>query len=132
MNTHHHWQALAIAMMLAVSTSSTLAQGHADHTDHTQHAAPATASTPAPAPSTATAPNHLLADGEVTRFNASTGKITLRHGDIRNLGMPPMTMVFSLKDPAQGAAFKPGDKVRFHAEDAGGTLVITHIERATP
>lgn len=42
--------------------------------------------------------------------------------------MPPMTMVFTLEDPAQGAALKPGDAVRFQARDAGGALVVTRIE----
>ncbi len=69
-----------------------------------------------------------LSEGEVTRWDARSGKITLRHGELKNLAMPPMTMVFTLRDPAQAATFKPGDKVRFRAERVKGVFVVTHIE----
>ena len=41
-----------------------------------------------------------LADAEVRKIDKDAGKITLKHGEIRNLDMPPMTMVFQVKDPA--------------------------------
>ena len=56
---------------------------------------------------------------EVRKVDPTTQKITLRHGEIPNLQMPGMTMVFQAPQPDL-SAFKPGDKVRFHAEDAGG------------
>ena len=56
------------------------------------------------------------------------GKITLRHGELKGLEMPPMTMVFQVKDPAMLDRVKPGDKVRFTVQNTGGTLVITEIE----
>lgn len=39
-----------------------------------------------------TAPDMI--DGEVRKSDKETGKITLRHGEIKHLDMPPMTMVF--------------------------------------
>ena len=68
--------------------------------------------------------------GDITRVDARSGKLTIRHDDIQNLDMPAMTMVFSLKDPAQATQYKPGDKVRFHAEDNNGALLITRIKLA--
>jgi Cu/Ag efflux protein CusF len=67
-------------------------------------------------------------DGEVRKVDKDTGKVTLKHGEIRNLDMPPMTMVFVVKDKAMLDTLKPGDKVRFKAVDASGQLIITEIE----
>lgn len=70
-----------------------------------------------------------LSEGEVRRVDKSTGKITLKHGEIRNLDMPPMTMVFAVADKALLEKVKAGDKVRFAADkDAAGNYVVTSIE----
>jgi Cu(I)/Ag(I) efflux system periplasmic protein CusF len=71
-----------------------------------------------------------LTEGEVRKVNPATGKITLKHGEIRNLDMPPMTMVFTASDKALLKDLKAGDKVRFAAgKDAAGDYVVTAIER---
>ena len=57
-------------------------------------------------------------------------KITIKHGEIKNLDMPGMTMVFQVKDPALLEAVKAGDKVRFKAEKSGGAIVVTDIQPA--
>ena len=67
-------------------------------------------------------------DGEVRKVDKDAGKVTLRHGEIRNLDMPPMTMVFVVKDKVMLDALKPGDKVKFKAVDVGGQLILTEIE----
>lgn len=69
-----------------------------------------------------------MAEGEVRRVDRETRKITLRHGEIRQLDMPPMTMVFQVKDPALLDKVKPGDKVKFRAEKIGSAYAITEIE----
>ena len=61
-------------------------------------------------------------------MNKDTQKITLKHGAIKNLDMPGMTMVFQVKDPALLDKVKAGDKVRFKAESLGGALVVTEIQ----
>ena len=71
-----------------------------------------------------------LAEGEIRRVDRDASKITIRHGPIANLDMPPMTMVFQVKDAALLDKAKPGDKVRFSAEKAGGQYVVTRIEPA--
>ena len=70
------------------------------------------------------------ADGEVRKIDMDAKKITIRHGAIENLGMPPMTMVFQVKDPALLDKVKAGDKVKFLAEKIGGAFTVTQIEPA--
>lgn len=71
-----------------------------------------------------------MADGEVRKVDMATRKITIKHGDIKNLDMPGMTMVFQIKNPALLHTVKAGDKVRFRAEKAGAAMVVTDIEPA--
>ena len=59
-------------------------------------------------------------------------KITLKHGEIKNLGMGAMTMVFQVKDPAFLDKVKAGDKVRFTADQVKGAFVVMSIERIEP
>ena len=71
-----------------------------------------------------------MTDGEVKKVDKSTKKITIKHGDIKNLDMPSMTMVFQVKDPAMLDMVKTGDKVKFKAEKADGAIVVTEIQIA--
>ena len=71
-----------------------------------------------------------MTQGEIRKIDKMTQKITLKHGEIKNLGMPPMTMVFQLKDPAALETLNVGDPVRFSAEkDKSGAYVVTSIVR---
>ena len=45
-------------------------------------------------------------------------------------GMPGMTMVFQVKEPAMLDQIKPGDRVRFHVEKADSGMVVTTLEPA--
>jgi Cu/Ag efflux protein CusF len=78
----------------------------------------------------AAAPEASMADGEVRKVDKEAKKITMKHGEIKNLDMPGMTMVFQVKDPAMLDKVKAGDKVRFTAEKAGGAIVVTDIQPA--
>jgi Cu(I)/Ag(I) efflux system periplasmic protein CusF len=69
-------------------------------------------------------------DGEVRKVDKAAGKVTLKHGEIKNLEMPPMTMVFRVKDPAFLDQVAAGDKVRFDAEKIDGQYVVTAIRKA--
>ena len=71
-----------------------------------------------------------MTDGEVRKVDKENRKITLKHGEIRNLQMPSMTMVFQVKDPAMLDSVKQGDKVMFKAEKAGGAMVVTEMHPA--
>jgi len=72
----------------------------------------------------------VLTDGEIRKVDKTAGKLTIKHGEIKNLDMPPMTMVFQVKSAALLDHVKAGDKVRFHVEKAASGYVVTTIERA--
>ncbi len=84
-------------------------------------AAPATAPTAAP-----------MTSAEVRKVDKEAKKITLKHGEIKNLDMPPMTMVFKVKDAAVLDKVQAGDKVMFSAEKVDGVYTVTLIEAAKP
>ena len=69
-----------------------------------------------------------MTEGEVRKIDKETKKITLKHGEIKNLDMPGMTMVYQVKDAALLDKVKAGDKVNFTAEKADGGIVVTAIE----
>ena len=71
-----------------------------------------------------------LSDGEVRKVDKDAKKITIKHGPLANLDMPPMTMVFQVKDPAMLEQVKAGDKIKFQAEKVGGAYTVTKIEPA--
>nr|WP_315189799.1 copper-binding protein [uncultured Albidiferax sp.] len=71
-----------------------------------------------------------MSEGEIRKVDTDNKKITIKHGDIKNLDMPGMTMVFQVKDPAMLDKVKAGDKVRFKAEKANGAIVVTDIQPA--
>ena len=107
--------ALATAMIPAWTGAQATAHDHAAHGAQSAETAPAAVS-------------QDLSEGEVTRWDARTSKVTLRHGELKNLGMPPMTMVFQLRVAAPEPALKAGDKVRFRAEQDQGAFVVTQLE----
>jgi len=82
---------------------------------------------PADAPAAATAP---MTSAEVRKVDKDTRKITLKHEEIKHLDMPPMTMVFQVRDAALLDKVKAGDKVRFSAEKAASGFTVTSIEVA--
>jgi len=69
-------------------------------------------------------------NGEVRRIDKAQAKITLKHGEIKRLEMPPMTMVFKVREPAMLAPLKVGDRIRFDVEKPGASYVVTRIEPA--
>jgi len=71
-----------------------------------------------------------FAEGEVRKVDKSAGKITLRHGEIKSLDMPSMTMVFTAAKPEMLDQVKAGDKVRFRATHQGGAYTVTEIQPA--
>jgi Cu/Ag efflux protein CusF len=92
-------------------------------------AAPLQAQTAAPATASGTAAEATMVEAEVRKVDREYRKITLKHGAIKNLDMPPMTMVFEVADPALLGSLKKGDKVRFAVVDeGGGRLKVTAIQ----
>ena len=69
-------------------------------------------------------------EAEVRKVDLGARKITLKHGEIKNLEMPPMTMVFQVADPALLGGIKTGDKVRFTADKVNGAYTVLTLEPA--
>jgi Cu/Ag efflux protein CusF len=70
-----------------------------------------------------------MTDAEVRKVDKDQKKITLKHGEIKSMDMPPMTMVFGVKDAALLDQVKAGDKVRFKAVDeGGGKLTVVEMQ----
>ena len=107
---------------LLLSTSSVFAMSHAG--------APMTKDSTkkeAAAPASASAD---MADGEVRKVDKENKKITLKHGPIKSLDMPAMSMVFGVKDATLLDTVKVGDKVKFKAEQTGTAMIVTEIQPA--
>ena len=69
-----------------------------------------------------------MTDGEIRKVDVESGKLTLRHGRIKHLDMPGITMVFIAKDKALLETLKAGDKVRFKAINDGGKFTVTDVQ----
>jgi Cu/Ag efflux protein CusF len=69
-----------------------------------------------------------MAGGEVRKVDKDASKVTIKHGEIKTLDMPPMTMVFTVKDPALLEVVKAGDKVKFSVIREDGKLVLTAVQ----
>ena len=72
----------------------------------------------------------VMSEGVVRKIDAANAKVTLRHGPIVNLDMPPMSMVFRVQPSELLSGIKVGDKVKFHAEDIDGAYTVTAIQVA--
>ena len=111
------------ASLLVLGTGPALAQAPAAAAadSHSSHH---------PAAAASTTPQAELSEGEITRWDPRTLRLTLKHGEIKNLEMPPMTMVFRVADASVVGDLKPGDKVRFRAEQISGAYHVQRIEKA--
>lgn len=73
-----------------------------------------------------------MTNGEVRKVDKDAGKITIRHGELTNLGMPAMTMVFRVVDPSMLEQVAGGDNIRFVAEKVNGAYTVTKLEPVKP
>lgn len=105
----------ALSLALLVSVPAHAANEHDAH--HT--AAPATAGAVAE-----------LSEGTVKKVDKAAGKLTISHGPLKSLDMPPMTMVFRAADAAMLDKVKAGDRIRFDATRVGGAYTVTVLEVA--
>ncbi|MEO6354428.1 MAG: copper-binding protein [Oxalobacteraceae bacterium] len=69
----------------------------------------------------------VLSEGVVKKIDKTVGKITITHGEIRNLGMAPMTMMFRVKDPAMLDQVQAGQKIRFHVDIVNNAYTVVRI-----
>ncbi len=71
-----------------------------------------------------------LAEAEVRKVDKDGKKLTLKHGPLKSLDMPAMTMVFRVREVAMLDKVQAGDKVRFMAEKIDGKFTVTTLEAA--
>lgn len=69
-----------------------------------------------------------LTDGEVKKIDIETGKVTIKHSEIKHMDMPGMTMVFTAKDKSLLTSIKPGEKIKFMVINEGGKMIVTDIQ----
>ncbi|WJF90506.1 copper-binding protein [Paraburkholderia bonniea] len=90
-------------------------------------------SMPMSSASAAKKPSHAahmpLADAEIKKVDVANGMLTLKHGALENVGMPPMTMAFKVKSAAMLKQVHEGDKVKVRVDNVNGTLTIVKLER---
>ena len=128
--------ALLLGTALTAIAPTALADGHHTHSHASTGGMADTMSMPAQAPSTAaptTSATSPMADmytlGEIRKVDSAQGKLTIKHGDIKNLGMPGMTMIFKVQSPQMLDGLKVGDAVQFVVERQNGALLITELKK---
>jgi len=68
--------------------------------------------------------------GQVKKIDEAAGKITIRHGPIKKFDMEDgMTMVYHVQDPALLKVVKPGDNVKFEADQVDGQFTLMKIQK---
>jgi uncharacterized cupredoxin-like copper-binding protein/Cu/Ag efflux protein CusF len=70
-----------------------------------------------------------MVEAEVRKVDKDQAKLTLKHGELKSLDMPPMTMVFRVKDPAILETLTVGDKIKFRAEKINGAFTVTQVAK---
>ena len=108
---------------LAVIAGLIAASAFAANDDHAGHHGAPTAAATAETPMT-------MSEGTVRKVDKAGGKVTIAHGPLENLNMPPMTMVFRVSSAALLDDVEAGDKIRFTADRVSGTFTVTALEVA--
>ncbi|MBL8906448.1 MAG: copper-binding protein [Rhizobiales bacterium] len=68
------------------------------------------------------------AKGEITKVDAAQKKVTIKHGELKNLDMPAMTMVFVVANDDLMKKAKVGAQIEFIAERVNGRITVTDIK----
>lgn len=71
-----------------------------------------------------------MTDGVVRKVDKENSKVTIKHEEIKSLDMPPMTMVFVVKNKSLLDKIQVGEAVRFIVIQEGGKLVVTDLKPA--
>jgi Cu/Ag efflux protein CusF len=66
--------------------------------------------------------------GVIKKVDAKSGKVTVKHEELKDLGMPAMTMVFRAKDEEQLGKLKPGQNIQFMVERVKGKLTLVEVK----
>ena len=69
-------------------------------------------------------------NGEVVKIDKAAGRITLKHGEIKSLDIPPMTLAWRVQSPHLLEDVAVGDRVRFVPARIDGQYTITALNKA--
>jgi Cu/Ag efflux protein CusF len=69
------------------------------------------------------------ATGEIRRLDPENKRLTIKHGEIPSLDMPPMTMVFYVSDATILNVLQVTDQIEFQAAVEGKRNMVTAIRR---
>lgn len=67
--------------------------------------------------------------GIVRKIDLQASRISIKHEEIPNLNMPPMTMSFLAADPEMLADLNIGDPILFSADEVDGENVVVWLEK---
>lgn len=70
------------------------------------------------------------AAGEVVKVDKPGLRLTLKHGGLKHLDMPAMTISFRVRDAHLLDDLAVGDRVRFVAERVDGQFTVTQVFKA--
>lgn len=118
---------LAVAATFAAASMSPVMAQQTDHSAH--HPSTAASEKPATNDVSPVVADSSMSEGTIRKVDKEQKKITIRHGELKNLDMPPMTMVFQVTDPAFVEQVNVGDEVNFIAEKLDGKYTVTRIEK---
>jgi Cu/Ag efflux protein CusF len=69
-----------------------------------------------------------LVDAEVKKVDRTAARIMLKHGEIKQFDMPPMTGSYKVAEPAMLDKVQPGDHVKFSLDRLNNQYTITKID----
>jgi Cu/Ag efflux protein CusF len=120
----------ALLLGLACVGAAAQSTGHTGHGSHGSHGSHGNHSGQQSQAGSTIAPGTISdwADGEIRRIDRENGRLTIRHGDIPSLDMPPMSMVFGVRERGWLDGLKPGDRIRFKASVDQGSNKFTVVE----
>lgn len=70
----------------------------------------------------------VMAAGDIRALDKDAGQLTIDHGPLLNLNIPPATRLFQVRDRGLLDNLKVGDSILFLAENIAGQLTVTRIE----
>ncbi len=70
--------------------------------------------------------------GLIRRLDPANNRLTIQHEEIKSLEMPPMTMVFTVRDARMLDGLNASDRIEFQATAEGNRYVVTAIRKVSP
>lgn len=69
------------------------------------------------------------AKGVIRRVDATNKRLTIQHEEIKSLDMPPMTMVFTVRDAKTLDGLQANDRIEFQVISEGNRYVVIAIRK---